>query len=858
MTVQSNHQNGTRAGECGDTALGLKDIIDEEKRVIGYKGQPVGLSLSGGGIRSASFSIGALQALHKKRCIGNGAPVRLLEKIHYLSSVSGGGYAALAYSWLKVQKREECGRCPGTETDDGHYFPFAHTCHDKKKCKNNEQCDCDDNAGNAFNLEECQKILDFFRHHGRYLTPSGALNILAGVGALLRGAIVTATFYFMCLVVVSMLLWGASQLWQGVHNDLNAMAKSVDASENWSKRALAATYSLLEVADPMAVWVQDLFIAEDSDKETPKSESACAALLGNECSKTPKVSFNMKVFAFGVHFAVLAGFLYLLMLPIHLMRAAFARTQAMADDSVEDRKYDLELRTTKIQGRTLWGILIGLTIALIPVMQFALNQFYYTLLLVGPAAAFARFRVIGGKLPLLHNNLPFLKKFSEAGGSSTVAGAAIFLLGLLALAMNTGEILVEKTVVWWFSPLIPILLLGFVSINHSSIGRYYRDRLMETFLAPLSTIRAGRWQQNKAADTFELEKLASKNANDQSLNMTVMRPYNLVNAHVVLAGARKARYKSRLGDSFLLSPLYVGSEATGYKKTNRYIGKKNTGQGLTLATAMAISGAAANPNTGVGGIGATTNRLVSALMTFFGIRIGYWAPHPCPKNGRAQGTSGWPANMLHPGIKSFLSFGQNRQSSFVELSDGGHFENLGLYELLKRRCNLIIALDAGADEKFEFSDLATAVGRARADGIANIRFDVHEDYDLSPMFPGSYKGSAKAFGEQYKIAERGFAIGRIDYCFNEADGEAEKHKGEKCSSGLLIYLKTTLPAKLSADIYGYKAKNLQFPDQPTSDQFFDERQFEAYRELGYQIASAAMEDPSVKKELIEALKMDTK
>jgi|GEM_PF-2419061 len=41
---------------------------------------------------------------------------------------------------------------------------------------------------------------------------------------------------------------------------------------------------------------------------------------------------------------------------------------------------------------------------------------------------------------------------------------------------------------------------------------------------------------------------------------------------------------------------------------------------------------------------------------------------------------------------------------------------------------------------------------------------------------------------------------------------------------------------MPADLICYKKAHISFPDQSTADQFFDEKQFEAYRELGYLIA----------------------
>jgi hypothetical protein len=70
--------------------------------------------------------------------------------------------------------------------------------------------------------------------------------------------------------------------------------------------------------------------------------------------------------------------------------------------------------------------------------------------------------------------------------------------------------------------------------------------------------------------------------------------------------------------------------------------------------------------------------------------------------------------------------------------------------------------------------------------------------------------------------------------------------------GKFIYIKSSFFRELSADLYGYKQNQPEFPNEPTSDQFFDEKQFEAYRELGYQTAWQMMNSDVVQKDLTMA------
>jgi len=153
--------------------------------------------------------------------------------------------------------------------------------------------------------------------------------------------------------------------------------------------------------------------------------------------------------------------------------------------------------------------------------------------------------------------------------------------------------------------------------------------------------------------------------------------------------------------------------------------------------------------------------------------------------------------------------GLNEKFWHVHLADGGHFENLGLYELVRRRCQLIIISDAGADSNYSFSDLAKVIEMVRVDFGAKVSLSVD---DLIPQ------------GE-YGLSKSAFTIGSIKYIGSSIPAT-------------FIYIKTTMTKGLPEDIYGYRRANPTFPDQSTADQFFSETQFEAYRELGFQIGKS--------------------
>jgi len=362
---------------------------------------------------------------------------------------------------------------------------------------------------------------------------------------------------------------------------------------------------------------------------------------------------------------------------------------------------------------------------------------------------------------------------------------------------------------------VALALSVIASLNYVGHHGIYRDRLMELFMPDDAAIDTGRWHPAEEAQNYAITCLPDQ------------RPYHLINTNVVLIDSDTRQFRDRGGDSFVLSRHYCGSQATGWWTTEEFTRPERflKSPKLTLASAMAISAAAADPNTGAAGRGPTRGRLVSTLMTLLNIRLGFWVIGP--RTARRKR-----ADMLVPGLWALLGLGFKEQRTFLELTDGGHFDNTGVYELLRRKNELIVLADGSADSEFRFGDLANVIERARVDFRAKIRFE--DDLSLDGLLPGSSTGK-DSMDEKFNLAERGFALATITY--------------DNGKVGKLLYLKTTLTRDLPADVYGYRADNPDFPDQSTGDQFFDERQFEAYRELGYQLTKKAMDDEKVKKSL---------
>jgi hypothetical protein len=246
--------------------------------------------------------------------------------------------------------------------------------------------------------------------------------------------------------------------------------------------------------------------------------------------------------------------------------------------------------------------------------------------------------------------------------------------------------------------------------------------------------------------------------------------------------------------------LHAGNKRLGYRDSVSY------GESISLGTAVAVSGAAVSPNQGY-----NSSPVVTFLMTLFNARLGWWLGNPGAAGEATYATAGPKRS-----IKSIFdeAFGRTTDTSdYVFLSDGGHFDNLGVYEMVLRRCRYIVVCDASEDHRYAFGDLANAVRK--------IRVDLGIDIRLKSMF------IAPEDADQPQTFGRYCALGCIDY-----DRVDEIDKKRYPQKGFLIYIKPVVYADCPPDVRNYRKENKQFPHESTADQFFSESQFESYRALG--------------------------
>ncbi len=913
----------------------VRALIDRLSRPESHTDNPpylIGLALSGGGIRSATFSLGVMQRLAK---------AGILKHVDYLSTVSGGGYIGSALSWWLSGNAGANTPHFGTTKKS---FPFS-----TRDPKNPGR-----NGG--------ERILEYLRVHGNYLTPGNGITVWSGVAITIRTLLlnllvwlpVTAfAFWVLRLIgslpfmnglphMVSSILPGAlSQIVEAVGGDGSISTIGI-LPPTFLLALLLAFASLIVfifgvINYSLLSWVTHVDPRGHDRMEKPSKPGirrwlvsllvgivglAILYIVANEVWALSSSLFATDppepqdhavlqeywfVF-FGVALAVawifvtldssrslysfkawlkpikdwrklvqalkFRGVVYILM-SLLLLDFVFVRFEA-SDINGWPEWFATPTRVAYIAAFVAWIGILGFA-------NFWTGYYIRRLLredgisitygarrlfetYFGLSLKIAFLLLVLGTIPLIYTYL------KESGGIEGIISLAIgagsvlisrlrnltgsdgervplifviasyaFAYGVLLLGYRWSALFVEgdeaTRAIIAVSVMLAFILGIFTNINYIGFHRYYRDRLMEAFMPDWQAVEKGVTEPATHADGLRLSSLwpvmhgMRKDKNQPRI------PFHIINANAVLSNSKQRRLRLRGGDNFILTPLACGSDATGWVDTKRFIR-----DGMTLATAMAISGAAANPRTGAGGKGVTRNNFVSIAMGLLGIRLGYWVHNPRSYRLNGNWKRSFTFNQFFPaGVYALLGRGYREDSAYLELSDGGHFENLAIYELARRQCGLIILCDGGQDNETSYADFVSAIQRLGQDMNATIRFDMQVNESREePAWHSSdpaqliARPDDKEYPKSSDYADKGYFVATIDYGDNGCEGWPRE--------ATVVYLKSSMIRDLDIVAKGYKGANPSFPNQTTADQFFDEEQFEAYREVGYRVAEQMLND----------------
>lgn len=777
---------------------------DDWQEGSGPRDQPVpenliGLALSGGGIRSAATCLGAMQALDGKD---------LMRRVDYLSSVSGGGYAAaclnaniagVRYLGRTVEPvRSASGAQPGSARDKpsqgfptprkGWIFPFPHVVGIRETVLFRYL------RANAQYLVPRGRVLEYgfapvllvrglfmnlwamlplvlalsaitlalllcprLRHAGQ------AVELLGATAALL--GILWAVFFAISRPARDLLETGRQR---GAWLMLFAAGALVTAIAGVVDFAYGLIAGLIVAIVTAFEWRRQVDFERRHGSWRPRGGMAARRHSVDAAAGLARESYRQ---AQAQALLVSAGALFLMLQPV----AAACIGAAMERGQVSWQG------ASALAVAAVASTWLGRFERLPPMIRRAL--LLLAAALAGPVllwggsllitASIARHGGIWSHVDLgfhiAFDRAPWIVAFLKSFGRD-----AMIIDALLALSL-------AASLLWWLNR-------SLYKANEVSPHSHYRDKLANTFLF--------------AANLSDRSRVRSQSELKLSAMDVRTAPFPLINAALNFVDRDEYRGRGRNSTFFTFSPCHVGSTQVDYMRTEAL---ENVFPRFKLSSAVAISGAAASANAG-----RATNPALRFLLALVNVRLGYWLPNPAavmsdrfaPVQGEYPAFPGAGAGHLLREMVGAL----DTESDFINLSDGGHIENLGIYELIRRRCRVIIAVDAEQDGNFSFTSLGDLVRFARIDRAVNI------DIDVSAIKP-----------DKDGISKRHFAIGRIDY--------------GRGAHGWLIYMKSSLTGREDESVLKYRAVQKDFPHHSTGDQFFDEEQFEAYRALGYHMAT---------------------
>jgi hypothetical protein len=800
-----------------DVLREIEDGLVKTRRAAAYSKSPdrdalprAGIALSGGGVRSATFCLGLLRGLAQ-----NG----VLRRFDYLSTVSGGGYIGSCFGRLAARLGID-------------------------------KAEAELSAGDSL-------LLAWLRRNGRYLTPAGARDFGMAIATYLRGGLST----HLEIGILALLIGVAAIAPHVIQTRLPLFAAS--AWQSWWSGwwpVSAAAWLLFAPGGIVAFW--PLRESQTARGRTVSQRAPWPELIVLSAIAAAGVWLTLPEAraagddaVFGppsIRSAALLVFTGTLvrLLSVTLRLVVHGGADSHDAFAAEKNRLTRSLRRVNQTAAALFAL------GFLDLVTWTLEQ---QLSHVGSSWVAGGIG-LGSLVALLLRTFsdPLQKISASADGVATrwlpqIVNIVGIGIGLLVLCLWT---LLLQWLVFAQQPILPFqflppfaragLILGVVAlwylltirnretVNSSSLHGFYQARLTRAYVSVGSTERFPDLEKRTTAGAAA-ERIASVTdvvpnddvALDQYLPESAGGPIHLISAclNQTVDDHGELYNADRKGAAIVASArgFEIGTSAFVAKTADSALG--------TLGHWVATSGAATSP-----GAGSYTTTGWALLLFLAGARLGYWTDA-----GKARAASGaradhgWVGNTLarlsvwlqetKPGLlgsEAFASFG-GRTRRWWYLSDGGHFDNTGVYTLLRREVDFILLADCGADPKFEFGDLENLVRKARIDFDAEIEVYTHAEAndvlananaDLAVLSPEAMLNNQSV---------RGVLMARI--CYHRTDPARRK-------LGTLLIVKPNLHEALDNDVLAYARRNPAFPQQSTADQFFDEAQWESYHHLG--------------------------
>ncbi len=787
------------------------DAVSERRKKAGIEEAPdgstptIGLALSGGGIRSATFALGLLRGLAR-----NG----VLKRFDYLSTVSGGGYTGAVFGRL-VGRKDTSKAKIGEGEDDVPVLGIE--------------------GAEALLARSDSKELAWLRRYGRYLAPTGARDYGVGIATYLRSIIAVhlefaiASLFITALAIAPHVLQNETYIFQ------------VGAWNHWGSVLWPLALGFWLIFAPgtiMAYWLIDSHV--DDQKKCARLSTggfvvivASVAFLGYAAhggaltEGIGKASLRMGLILVLLGFVICGAALLL-----YLFRKLDEQACTIAEVR---RKLTLRLRGVNMAAFVLFllGLVDWTSWQLLETMQMSDR------VLIGGVGT-------GGLLLLLLRSLsdPLQKWFQPDEGRGfdivplliNVAGFGLaFGLVVVWAALAQGLVFKEpaETSERWLwvliAPVAWVILTSFshASVNASSLHTTYCSRLVRAYLGAVNEKRLNIPRDERRTGDVENETQFNIDDThpDDDIDIGSYAPHkhggpiHLIN---VCLNQTRVQGSALYNADRKGVPMTVSSCGVTRGEESVPLDVEKLG---TLGRWVAISGAVASP-----GAGSYTTPGWAALLFMAGVRLGYWLdawklnPAFSAKACLQSRIKEWFANTKAGRLRAeFSASFYGPYGRAWHLSDGGHFDNTGVHALIARQLDFIVLADCGADSTYGFSDLENLVRKARIDYGADIAFYTGKDAADTLL---DCSTSCIGFLSPEKMVDnftgRGVMLARIQY----------REQGGRRKQGTLLVVKPNLHDALDMDILGYAQRNPAFPQQTTGDQFFDESQWESYQRLG--------------------------
>jgi hypothetical protein len=749
-----------RMRKRGATTTGER--IDElmKHELAGSPGQTdelFGIALSGGGIRSATYSLGLMQGLARHRW---------LSCFDYMSTVSGGGY--IGAFWSAWRARNPLGAPP------------------------EDQLARQSDTGPVRHLREFSNYLS--PRSGLFSYDSGRLAMAPIVGTV-PSVLIVLSLILLMLTAWSFLAW--------------VVVGEAQPALTWMPGWVNSTRVILVLTALAMIFAEVMWYSRErgADRHTRYAyfPFALAAILLTSVAwgytapqQAPPFVFQGLPLYRNQRFGELVPLLSPAMAWASVLLMLVVIRALCSPIINSAKRVQIRAAADRVGGRLVFLIVVST----VPAIVWSAGQHFYanqrmqvggdvtmiSALIGSLTGLFVWARALIGRNPSSMLGETFVARLRPQL-PKLLAGAVVLLL-FIAMSIALAA--------WQDRDLLPavslvagvIVAVALVTFHPNRIGlhSFYRSRLTRAYLgASNPATQDSTLTEEAPGDELPLTDLAKQ------------RPVHLICcAANDLTPTDPLAALNRGAVSAVLSPF-------GFSVGHAWKLWNPDERAVAVGAAITASGAAFNSM--MGSFSKQLGAPVVFLMATLNLRLGMWLHHP---HAHATKSKEW----LLPGVLFFKElFGiSNAARGDVHLSDGGHFENMGLYELLRRRCRYILAADCGADPKSEFNDLATVARHARED------FGIEIEIDVDPLRPKD------------GVSERHFVPGKIRY--------------NNGTEGVLLLFKPGLTDDEPIDVEQYRTRNPAFPAESTGDQFYDEAQWESYRRLGLVAIEKAFGTPA--------------